>query len=196
MFKCWCGFFSASAFFMKTSRKAELICHTFSGFSSLKQNRLKKYSFPACFVLIDSSTISFRTWWKSRGRCRRLSGHLRHTLLLMLPFYFNILFANKADEIVNTNPSITTNLIVWFDKSENKGNKRLTTSPVKDNFEISKKYPDTFSRLSLPNSLASCRAACCSWNFLIELFLFWYTLQRYDFSTNESIGCGLFFRAI
>ena len=82
--------------------------------------------------------------------------------MLILPYYyFNILFANNADEAVNTNPKKATIHMIMFSTSDSSGKIILITNPAKESFDRSKKYPASFSRLTLSRSFCSDFSICC-----------------------------------
>lgn len=98
----------------------------------------------------------------SIGKYRLLLLLLLRKRILILPYYFNILFASNADNTVNTIPNIATSHIVAFWVSENKGSVIPMTNPAKESLDKSKKYPASLSRLVLSFSFRSCFTACCS----------------------------------
>lgn len=98
----------------------------------------------------------------SIGKYHLLLPLLLRKRILILPYYFNILFASNADNTVNTIPNIATSHIVAFWVSENKGNVIPITSPAKESLDRSKKYPASFSRLILSFSLTSFFTSCLS----------------------------------
>lgn len=61
--------------------------------------------------------------------------------------YFKILFASKADKVVNIIPNTAIIHILAFSVSDNNGNIRPITMPANMSFDKSKKYPASFSLL-------------------------------------------------
>ena len=116
-------------------------------------------------IITDLQATSCLIWWMSIGKYRLLLLLLLRKRILILPYYFNILFASNADNTVNTIPNIATSHIVAFWVSENKGSVIPMTNPAKESLDKSKKYPASLSRLVLSFSFRSCFTACCSLQF-------------------------------
>lgn len=96
----------------------------------------------------------------SKYKYRKQQQHLLQIQMPIFPYYFNILFANKADEAVNTNPKKATIHMTIFSTSDSKGKIILITNPAKESFDKSKKYPASFSLLTLSFSLPSRFSSC------------------------------------
>lgn len=78
--------------------------------------------------------------------------------------YFNILFAINANIMVSIRPNTAAIQVLKSSMSDSKGIMIPITNPAKDTFDKSKKYPASFSLLTLFCSLTSVRAFCCSSN--------------------------------
>lgn len=53
----------------------------------------------------------------------------------VFPYHFNILFANNADEDVNTNPKKATIHMIIFSTSDSSGKIILITNPAKESLD-------------------------------------------------------------